>query len=802
MICPKCNFNNKEGSKFCAMCGTRQKRMLVSKETVEKAIAGDQQALTELYNNTYNTVYYVVKSIVVNEDTTMDIVQDAYMKAFTNMDKLKSPEAFVTWLKLIATNVAKDYVKKKKPLLFSEMLAPDDEDDEPQFPDMTISISPEETLDKEVKKQLLWDIINDLSEEQRITVSMFYFQQMTVVQIADNLKTSTGTIKSRLNYARKKIEAKVLDLEKQGTKLYGLAPIPFLVWLFSQNQEKNAVLPRSLPILNEFSANTQPFLENNRTNKGNTQNKAKQNNVEHSKTNQGVNKQQPQNNSQEIKKDAIASDKGTGEHSKTNSNQSNKAQDEKNMIEEGAGKKTESTDLLEPGSTKDSNLKQEKVADKYKKQAIGNKGDRNSEKTGPVSASDKKTMGVRNVNGHNPLKWLPVVTIMGLVVICGAQIAGDMGSRQTELMNNSDTTSDNETKIDINSPYSEFYTGSDVYVWEIEPSIEASNIEVIEQKGFNIDDEVNGDIFKADFKNWRGFLNGEYSIIYREDSDKTNKYVCGLIDYEGNILVEPSFKNIYAGVNETIVCENDDKSYAYTKGGKLVEYVPENHGIAAMYPNLNGEFYPYLVYDKRYGLGFGLCVEDVFGINAVFPDEDIAHKSGVGYTIAVTFLEEHMIAIGEQEDYTSYDENLKATLRGVPITSILPTLLKEGVPVVPTGEYKYIGSCGDGLYAVERYDKWGYINSDGNVVIPIEYDGAWIQNFNSKSSWQLKIAYPASDGYIVLYKENGYALYDTQGNEVIPFLKFAKICPVHDGKAWVQDMRTGLWGLLRINSLN
>ena len=58
---------------------------------------------------------------------------------------------------------------------------------------------------------------------------------------------SENTVKSRLNYGRKKIEAKVLDLEKQGTKLYSLAPVPFLLWLLKG--EANQMLTPSKAVL-------------------------------------------------------------------------------------------------------------------------------------------------------------------------------------------------------------------------------------------------------------------------------------------------------------------------------------------------------------------------------------------------------------------------------------------------------------------------------------------------------------------------------------------------------------------------
>lgn len=236
----------------------KAKPMMIAPETVEAAKNGDQFALSEIYEKSYNTIYYVVKSIIADEDATQDVVQDSFMKAFRSISKLDNPSSFLPWMKRVATNTAKDWLKKKKPILFSSMYTDDGDGDEqePEFEDVDLTQQPEEALDAKTKKQLLWEIINDLSEEQRLVVSMFYFQEMSVADIAENLGVSQGTVKSRLNYARKKIECKVLDLEKKGTKLYGLAPIPFLIWLFMQNQQANAVSAPAISIAAMSGAKT------------------------------------------------------------------------------------------------------------------------------------------------------------------------------------------------------------------------------------------------------------------------------------------------------------------------------------------------------------------------------------------------------------------------------------------------------------------------------------------------------------------------------------------------------------------
>lgn len=207
-----------------------------TEDIIIAAIAKEEHAITYLYNETYNSVFQAIRPLIKDEDTVLDVLQDTYIKAFESLEQLEKPAQFRAWIKRIAQNKSKDWLKKKKPTLFSEM-RPDDESGESDFIDDREFAQPDVTLDKEETRRLLWEIIDSLADEQRLVVSMYYFQEMPVKNIALELEISENTVKSRLNYARKNIESKVLVLEKQGTKLYSLAPFSFLLWLIRSFME-------------------------------------------------------------------------------------------------------------------------------------------------------------------------------------------------------------------------------------------------------------------------------------------------------------------------------------------------------------------------------------------------------------------------------------------------------------------------------------------------------------------------------------------------------------------------------------
>ncbi|MEE0761474.1 MAG: sigma-70 family RNA polymerase sigma factor [Acutalibacteraceae bacterium] len=240
MKCFKCGAKLEADSKLCPKCGEPQGFSL---DLIENAQKGNQNAITELYNRTYNNVYFTVKALIKSEDTILDIVQDSYVKGFKNLSQLQDPDKFRAWIKRIAHNSAVDYLRKTKPVMFSTMSTEDDAFIE--FEDDRTENLPEVVIDQKETTRLVKEILDSLSDEQRLVVGMFYYEQMSVKEIAQTLCISENTVKSRLSYGRKKIEMQVKELEKKGTKLYSLAPLPFLLLLFKNMDAQAMEIPNT-----------------------------------------------------------------------------------------------------------------------------------------------------------------------------------------------------------------------------------------------------------------------------------------------------------------------------------------------------------------------------------------------------------------------------------------------------------------------------------------------------------------------------------------------------------------------------
>lgn len=257
MNCDRCGRPIPEGNNACPFCesgGEQAGDGLAG--LVALAREGNQDALAALYEKTYNGVFYTIKSMIKDEDTVLDLLQDTYVKAFTHLDRFQGDTKFSPWVRQIGANTARDYLKKKKPMLFTDLAAGEEPDEpvEEHFADLDAGNLPDEVLDRAETTRLVREIIDGLPEDQRAVIGMYYYQEMPVKEIAAALGASESAVKSRLLYGRRKIEAQVRDLEKKGTKLYGLAPIPFLLWLMGAQEAQAAQLPNGQILQNVLAS--------------------------------------------------------------------------------------------------------------------------------------------------------------------------------------------------------------------------------------------------------------------------------------------------------------------------------------------------------------------------------------------------------------------------------------------------------------------------------------------------------------------------------------------------------------------
>lgn len=207
------------------------------KKLVLQAAQGNKAAFGALYEETGRTVYFSCLKLLGDPQLAEDITQETYLTALQKLGTLAQPENFPAWVNRIGINLCKMHFRNNS--------APEDNSEEiiEEIPDE--GLIPEEYVSNDAKRKIIMDIIDTvLTEEQRRSVILYYFDMLTVPEIAEVMNSTTGTVTSRLSAARKKIKEAVLIYEENNNdRLHAVVPV-FILSKLLNKEASNTVLPK------------------------------------------------------------------------------------------------------------------------------------------------------------------------------------------------------------------------------------------------------------------------------------------------------------------------------------------------------------------------------------------------------------------------------------------------------------------------------------------------------------------------------------------------------------------------------
>lgn len=208
------------------------------KKAVEAALKGNESAFSALYESTQRDMYYIALKYMKNEEDAMDVLQDSYIKAWQSLATLKDPASFRAWFGRIVANTVKNALAKKRPMLFSQLEGENDEGEQfaLDIEDEKSEFQPERSYTQKETQELVHELIDSLSDEQRLCILMYHLDDQSIKDIAETFGISENTVKSRLLYGRKAIKAKAEELQKKGYQLYTVAPVVFFLYLLDSEK--------------------------------------------------------------------------------------------------------------------------------------------------------------------------------------------------------------------------------------------------------------------------------------------------------------------------------------------------------------------------------------------------------------------------------------------------------------------------------------------------------------------------------------------------------------------------------------
>ncbi|MDX2161903.1 MAG: sigma-70 family RNA polymerase sigma factor [bacterium] len=172
-------------------------------EWVTAALAGDQDAFAELVYTYQDAVYNLCYRLLSERGEAEDAAQEAFLRAYLNLNRYDTSRSFKTWLLTIASNHCIDRLRRRRIhwLSIDEPLPSLSlREDEPEPEDVTILREQSKAMQK---------LLGELPPDYRAAVVLRYWYDYSYVEIADILDTTESAIKSRLFRARQMLGDKM-----------------------------------------------------------------------------------------------------------------------------------------------------------------------------------------------------------------------------------------------------------------------------------------------------------------------------------------------------------------------------------------------------------------------------------------------------------------------------------------------------------------------------------------------------------------------------------------------------------------
>ena len=177
-------------------------------ELVARAQTGDSVAFDALVVKHSPRLYALVYNMTSNHDDTDDLLQDVWAKAYRSIGGFRGKSQFYTWLHSVAANTTLNFLKRRGRRW---MMSLDDVDNgilqDKEFVELQTSSTPVRETDLGEMQQKINEAMMKLTPDHRAVVTMFDIQGLPHADIAKILGTSEGTVRSRLFYAHKQLQA-------------------------------------------------------------------------------------------------------------------------------------------------------------------------------------------------------------------------------------------------------------------------------------------------------------------------------------------------------------------------------------------------------------------------------------------------------------------------------------------------------------------------------------------------------------------------------------------------------------------
>ena len=169
----------------------RSVEQIVDEILVMDCQSGRSKALEILVSRWQERLWRYARRLTGDSEAAWDITQESWLGIIRGISRLNDPARFRSWAYRIVTNKASDWLKKNKAVRKTDI---GELDDHPHNPH------------KERRDTGLRELLDKLDIKKRVALSLYYFEQLSVPEIAAALRVPNGTVKSRLHNARNELK--------------------------------------------------------------------------------------------------------------------------------------------------------------------------------------------------------------------------------------------------------------------------------------------------------------------------------------------------------------------------------------------------------------------------------------------------------------------------------------------------------------------------------------------------------------------------------------------------------------------
>ncbi len=182
-------------------------------ELVRRARAGEREAFRTIMQRANQRLFRIARGVIRDDSEAEDVVQESYLRAFTNLQAFRGESSIFTWLTRITLNEAKGRLRKRRLNVgLDEVEAAQNRGGHViMFPNVDAASTPEAEVARMQVRQLLERAIDGLPEDFRMVFIMRDVEECSIAETAAALGVREETVKTRLHRARRLLRGALID---------------------------------------------------------------------------------------------------------------------------------------------------------------------------------------------------------------------------------------------------------------------------------------------------------------------------------------------------------------------------------------------------------------------------------------------------------------------------------------------------------------------------------------------------------------------------------------------------------------